>query len=120
MPVRARAHIAPPTACLSRARAQADVRERLRLCLQAGRAARMARRNVFVVDGCCGTATSAALYHLMTNRYARVIGIDRDKREEWVRKHIPAQYQRRFVFVAMDMAAVSVPVLERVMQARTK
>ena len=62
-----------------------EARARLCAALRAGRAARTARRNTFVVDGCCGTATSATLFHLMTNRYARVIGVDRDKPESWVR-----------------------------------
>ena len=92
-------------------------RARLRAALRAGREARTARRNTFVVDGCCGTATSATLFHLMTNRYARVIGVDRDKPESWVRHHIPERFRNRFVFVSADMASVTPAVVDRVMRA---
>ena len=81
------------------------------------RAARLARRNTFVFDACCGTATSGAGYHLRVNRYARVVGVDRDKSEAWVRKHIRPQDQKRFVFVQMDMADMTPALLERIMQA---
>ena len=58
-----------------------EARERLRAALRAGQVLRTARGNTFVLGACCGTATSATLFHLMTNRYARVIGVDRDKAE---------------------------------------
>ena len=81
------------------------------------RAVRLARRNTFVLDACCGTATSSTGYHLLVNRYARVIGVDRDKSEAWVRKHIRPQDQHRFVFVQMDMADMTPALLDRVMRA---
>ena len=66
------------------------------------RGVQRARRHVFAFDGCCGTATSQTLFHLATNRYSRVIGCDRDKPEKWVRKHIPLEFQKRFVFISKD------------------
>ena len=41
-----------------------------------------------VVDACCGTGTSVALFHLKYTQ-AIVVGIDRDKSEEYVRSFIP-------------------------------
>ena len=80
------------------------------------RGVQRARRHVFAFDGCCGTATSQTLFHLATNRYSRVIGCDRDKPEKWVRKHIPLEFQKRFVFIAKDMADVTPELLDTVMK----
>jgi hypothetical protein len=80
------------------------------------RGVQRARRHVFAFDGCCGTATSQTLFHLATNRYARVIGCDRDKPEKWVRKHIPLEFQKRFVFISKDMADVTPELLDTVMR----
>jgi hypothetical protein len=93
-----------------------EAREQLRAALRAGRVARTARRNTFVLDACCGTATSATLFHLMTNRYARVIGVDRDKAESWVREHIPARYRHRFVFVSADIGSLTPEAIDEVMR----
>ena len=54
---------------------------------------------------------------LLTNRYARVVGVDKHKGEAWVRRHIRPQDQHRFCFVSMDMADMTPALLEQVMQA---
>ena len=64
-----------------------------------------------ILDFCCGTARSAALYHLLTNPHARVIGVDRDKSAAWVRKHLPAHVRDRFILVSRDMVDIDVRTL---------
>ena len=44
-----------------------------------------------VVNACCGTGTSVALFHLKYTQ-AIVVGIDRDKSEEYVRSFIPKKF----------------------------
>ena len=78
------------------------------------------RRQVdVVVDLCCGTATSASLYYLLTNKNAVVIGIDRDKTEQWVRshlQHLPAEMRSRFVFCNADVTELTVSDLARLIR----
>ena len=57
----------------------------------------------FIIDLCCGTATSATLFHLLRSRNTFVLGVDRDCAEDWVRKHLPASVQDRFAFVNADV-----------------
>lgn len=69
----------------------------------------MRRRKVeLIFDLCCGTARSAALYHLLTNPHARVIGVDRDKSAAWVRKRLPAHVRHRIVLVSRDIKDLDV------------
>ena len=60
-----------------------------------------------VIDCFCGTATSAALYHLKHRPNSIVVGIDRDHSEEYVMKFIPKEYRHRFLFIKGDMAELS-------------
>ena len=60
-----------------------------------------------VIDCFCGTATSAALYHLKYRHNSVVVGIDRDQTEEFVMKFIPEKYRHRFLFVKADMKEIS-------------
>ena len=75
----------------------------------------LSHRVEYVLDLFCGTATSATLYHLVTNPNARAIGIDRDHDERWVRAHLPAHVQRRFHFEPMDVVDLTVDRLEAIM-----
>ena len=60
-------------------------------------------RATYIMDFYAGTCTSAALYALRTHKYARVVCIDRDHSLEWVRKHVPAKYFRRLLYIQDDM-----------------
>ena len=60
-----------------------------------------------VVDACCGTGTSVVLFHLKYTQ-AIVVGIDRDKSEEYVRSFIPKKFQSRFFYIKDDVCSISV------------
>ena len=65
-----------------------------------------------VIDACCGTGPSVALFHLKyTDAY--VIGIDRDKDQDYVLKFIPAKYHHRFIFIKDDVRNITVSRLSK-------
>ena len=70
----------------------------------------------YILDICCGTGRSATLFHLKQNAKARVIGVDRDKSEAWVRKHLPQSYQSRFRFINCDVKDLTHELLQAHMQ----
>ena len=70
----------------------------------------------FIVDLCCGTATSATLFHLLRSPNTFVLGVDRDCDEAWVREHLPASVQDRFVFVNADVKDINMSVLKKAPQ----
>ena len=70
----------------------------------------------YVADLGCGTATSAALFFLLFFTDCFVLGIDRDKSEEWVRKHLPPEVQHRFVFVNDDVGSLTLERLDQHMR----
>ena len=61
----------------------------------------------YILDFYAGTCTSVALYALRTHKYARVVCIDRDHSLEWVRKHVPAKYLSRLLYIQEDVRALS-------------
>jgi len=67
-----------------------------------------------VIDACCGTGTSVALYHLKYSD-AFVIGIDRDKDEDYVLRFIPAKYHHRFLFIKDDVMNITVKRLRKLL-----
>ena len=66
-----------------------------------------------IVDLCCGTATSATLFHFLRSPHTLVLGVDRDCDEAWVREHLPASVQDRFVFVNADVKDINMSVLKK-------
>ena len=68
----------------------------------------------YILDLCCGTAKSATLFHLRRNPRAKVIGVDRDKDEAWVRSHLPKSVQHRFTFISRDVVELDKTEMERV------
>ena len=72
----------------------------------------------YILDLYAGTCTSAALYALRTHKYARVVCVDRDHSLEWVRKHVPAKYFRRLLYIQDDVRALDKNELMRRIKER--
>ena len=72
----------------------------------------------YILDFYAGTCTSAALYALRTHKHARVVCIDRDHSLEWVRKHVPAKYLSRLLYIQEDVRALSKQELMRRIKER--
>ena len=72
-----------------------------------------------VVDACCGTGTSVALFHLKYSD-AIVIGIDRDKDRQYVEQFIPVKYRHRFIFIKDDVRSITVSRLSGVLPAGSR
>ena len=72
-----------------------------------------------VVDACCGTATLVALFHLK-HAHAVVIGIDRDKTEDYVRGFIPKKFQSRFHYIKDDVCNTNVARLRKALPAGSR
>ena len=69
-----------------------------------------------MVDACCGTGTSVALFHLKYSD-AIVIGIDRDKDRDYVEQFIPVKYHHRFIFIKDDVKSITLNRLGKVLPA---
>ena len=72
-----------------------------------------------VVDACCGTGMSVALFHLKYSD-AIVIGIDCDKDRDYVEQFILVKYRHRFIFIKDDVRSITVNRLSKVLPAGSR
>ena len=79
----------------------------------AGYANSMGSKRELIVDLCCGMVTSVTLFHLLRSPHTFVLGVDRDCDEAWVREHLPASVQDRFLFVNADVKDITMSVLKK-------
>ena len=79
----------------------------------AWRVSKVSSKRELIIDLCCGTATSATLFHLLRSPNTFVLGVDRDCDEQWVRDHLPEEVQGRFTFVSADVKDINLSALKK-------